>query len=212
MSPGFRVVGSGAAVIAAMVVGRLITDHLPVEADHSPFYREVAVGETARLDYTDLTAYSVKAADFIDGSDITLARGTFLVVDVRARGHHDSGILPFVSVVDAHGRTYDPTDRGSSCDTSIRAWPGVTTYARFCFDVPPEELEGMHLQLGRGGKLLQDSQRRDEVADVDLRISASDARELAGARIMLKGKTSDDIEKPSEEELPPPSGAPEEAS
>ena len=55
---------------------------------------------------------------------------------------------------------------------------GVPAYALFCFDVPTSRLAGMRIQLGRGSLIYCDTQG-DDLADVDLGISKTDAKAWA---------------------------------
>lgn len=208
-----RTGGTVAGVLAAMAVGRVITDHVPADGlAQEPFVRNVAVGETAHLEYGEAKVYAVRAADFLVGIDPVAARGTFLVVDLEARGRHRSSTFKGPQVRAADGTLYGSTTRGTQCASVAELATGATTYTRFCFDVPVGALAGSHLLLDREGSWISGEVNRTEIVDVDLGITAAEAKRMASARVTLDGDNTDDLVKPDGSVLPEPSGAPGEAS
>jgi hypothetical protein len=196
-----------------MAAGRVITDHVPADAQaQDPFVRHIGVGEKAHLEYGEVKVYAVRAADFLVGIDPIAARGTFLVVDVEARGRHRSSTFKGPEVRAADGTTYGPTMRGTQCASVAELATGATTYTRFCFDMPVSALAGSHLLLDREGSWIKGEVARTEIVDVDLGISAAEARSMGRERITLDGDNTDDLVKPEQSVLPEPSGAPEEKS
>lgn len=208
-----RTAGTVAGVVAAMAVGRVITDHVPAGGQAlDPFIRHVAVGEKARLEYGEATVYSVRSADFLVGIDPIATHGTFLVIDLEARGRHRSSTFKGPVVRAADGTTYGLTTRGTQCASVAELATGATTYTRFCFDMPVSALAGSHFLLDREGSWIKGEVNRTEIVDVDLGISAAEAREMGRERVTLDGDNTDDLVKPAQSELPAPSGAPEETS
>lgn len=208
-----RTAGTVAGVIAAMAIGRVITDHVPADGHaRDPFVRHVAVGERVHLAYGEARVYSVRAADFLVGIDPIAARGTFLVIDVEARGRHRSSTFKGPEVRAADGTTYGLTTRGTQCAAVAELATGATTYTRFCFDLPVSALAGSHLLLDREGSWIKGEAARTEIVDVDLGISPAEARSMGRERITLDGDNTDDLVKPAQSVLPEPSGAPEETS
>ncbi len=208
-----RTAGTVAGVIAAMAVGRVITDHVPADGQAlDPFVRHAVVGEKVHLEYGEAKVYSVRVADFLVGIDPIAARDTFLVIDLEARGRHRSSTFKGPEVRAADGTTYGLTTRGTQCTSVAELATGATTYARFCFDVPVSALAGSHLLLDREGSWIKGEVARTEIVDVDLGITAAEAEEMGRTRITLDGDNTDDLVKPAPSVLPEPSGAPEEAS
>lgn len=182
----FGRVGLVLAVIAALAVGRVITDHVPVgRAAVAPFVTEGSMGEVVSLEYTDLHVERVRSAPYLvpatDDEHVVRAGGIFLVVDLTVTATTEPLLLPEQALVDTEGRRYLESDR-AGCDASGLIPTGVPWQAMLCFDVPPNRLEGLRLRLGRGGPLdagVVDTDRRDEVALIDLGIDARAAAELA---------------------------------
>lgn len=199
---------SAAVVIAALAVGRLVSDHLESKISPDPFIREVAAGETAHLRFADIDVDRVSAADaLISVSSVAKARGVFLVVDVTVRGTDRARALTGVELVDAEGRIYGPDKSRAYCSFNLNAEPGLTTYARLCFDIPTPALDGVRLLVaredsaGRGA-----SQRRDEIGDLDLGITPTEAERMLAANLALK-TTNDPFAKPDPEPQPMPTEA-----
>lgn len=199
---------SAAVVIAALAVGRLVSDHVESKISPDPFLREVAAGETAHLRFADIDVDRVNAADvLVSGSDVVKARGVFLVVDVTVRGTDKARALTGIELVDTEGRIYGPDKSRAYCSFNLNAEPGLTTYARLCFDIPTLALEDVRLRVAQvdsaGGGA---SQRRDEIGDLDLGISASEARGMLAEELAL-ATTNDPFTKPDPEPQPMPTEA-----
>lgn len=207
-----QTVGTIAGVIAAMAVGRLVTDHLPAGGQaQDPFVRTGAVGDRVSTEYADVTVYDVAAADFLVGIDTIAARGTYLVIDVKAHARHRSSSLRTIELRAPDGTIFGLNERGTACSGTVWLHTGATTYARLCFDVPTDALAGLHLHLNREGALYKGEVARDEVIDIDLGIGEREAEELVDDRVTLDGP-NDPLVRPDPSPLPDPSGAPEEGS
>lgn len=170
-----------AAVLAAMALGRVITDQFPVgEVSSEPFVRHGKLGSTVSLSYADVTATRVRSSAGLEGSAPVRAAGTFLLVDLTFLATREDTRFLGVELRDRTGRRFAPTTRGATCPESTLAPAGVPWYAVFCFDVPRDALSGMTLQVARGDYAVNGSgQRRDDQALIDLRIDAKQQRSLA---------------------------------
>lgn len=202
---------SAAVVIAAMAVGRLVSDHLDAGLVDDPFVRHAEVGERVPLDFVDLTVDRVLLADsLVSRGGGYLARDVFVVVDLTARGVDQPQIVQGLELVDADGRRYKPTTR-AACGVNVRADPGVDQYLRLCFDAPTGRVKGMELRVARvdgatGGAF----QRRDEVAMVDLGLDARTTERLLAEDLTL-ATTNDPFTIPDPEPKPAPMPAEEES-
>ena len=199
-----RCLGVVVVVLVAMGLGRLITDHIPLNVVASAaFVHSGKVGEPIRLRYADVTVTDVRAARALTTTSAAAApAGVFLVLAVKAVGRGSDQIYHGFDVVDATGVHYVPTVRGG-CATNVEGRAGVPSYALICYDVPRRALAGAHLQFAlgaydNGGA----AQRRDDVADVDLGIGAEEA-----ARMWR----TNDAYKATMTELTPPDLTPSEA-
>jgi hypothetical protein len=207
-----RTAGTVAGVIAAMAVGRVVTDHLPADGQaQEPFVRSGAVGDRISTEYADVTVYDVRVADFLVGIDPIAARGAYVVVDVKAHARHRSSSLRTIELHAPDGTIFGLNERGTACSGTVWLNTGATTYARLCFDVPTDALPGLHLHLNREGALYKGEVARDEVIDIDLGIDEQKAKQLVAERLTLDGP-NDPLVKPDPSPLPEPSAAPEEAS
>jgi len=170
-----RAIASAALVVAAMGVGRLINDHIPLDdvAD-KPFVHEGVVDRTVRLDQVELTVTGVHVTPTIMGNPASASGGRWLVVDTEMLATQQPTTMAGFFVVDAQDRRWIASARGPECVQSANLSTGVRHYASICFDVPRKALRGARLMATRGAWDSHESQfRRDDLAEVDLGIEAS---------------------------------------
>jgi hypothetical protein len=177
---GLRTVSAVAVVIAAMAMGRLLTDHLDGDdALAAPFVRHASVGKTVQLRYADVRVTGVRVARTLDGADAVIAAGRFLIVDFSYRARKEPQTFLGLELWDELGRRYEPVTRGSTCALNVRGSTGVRMYAMACFDVPRSALAGANFRFSLGDHGVNGSgQRRDDLADIDLGISRAQARQF----------------------------------
>lgn len=171
----------GAFVIAAMGLGRLITDHVPVdEVADEPFVRTGVVDETVGLDYADVKVTGVHVTPTITGTiSASAAGGRWLVVDAELLATREPVVMAGFFLIDAQDHRWIPALRAQDCVRSANLSTGVRTYASFCFDIPRKGLEGARLIATRGPWTSHESEyRRDDLADIDLGIEPSDVDRL----------------------------------
>lgn len=185
-----RWVAVAAVVIAAMALGRVITDTVPVnQLDTKPFIRHGEVGRTVALRYADVEVTGVRAGPHLYGVDTVAAAGQFVLVDLRIVARRESTSLLGFELVDRSGRRYVPMDRGTTCRTNTTAPTGVPWYAVFCFDVPPGALQGMVIEVAKRAHDTDGTyQSRDDLARIDLGIGATKARKLARSKVAWQGQ------------------------
>jgi hypothetical protein len=174
------VVGVAALIVAAMAIGRLLTDHFPgQESLDDPFVRSGSLGKPVHLRYGDVRVSGIRAATRIDGADMVVAEGRFLIVDLAYRATGEPRRFLGVELWDRHHRRYVPTTRGSTCALNFEGITGVQMYGMACFDVPRSALAGAHFRFSLGDYGVNGSgQRRDDLADIDLGISRVEAQRL----------------------------------
>ena len=172
-----RAIASAALVIAAMGLGRLINDHIPLDdvADQ-PFVHPGAVDQTV-APRPGRGHRHRRPRDPDDHGQPRLRLGRALArrrhrAARDAAAHDDGRLLP-------RRRAGPPLDRlhprAASAPTSANLSTGVRHYASFCFDVPKKALEGARLMATRGAWDSHESEfRRDDLADIDLGIAASE--------------------------------------
>ena len=166
---------TAAFVIAAMGLGRLITDHLPMtDVIDTPFVHSAEVGEPVALDYADFTVTGVHVTPTIMGNPASAAGGRWLVVDTESVARTEPTVMAGFFLVDAQDRRWIASARGPECTMSANLSTGVRHYASICFDVPKKALAGVRLRVTRGAWDSHESTfRRDDRADVALGIRAS---------------------------------------
>ncbi|MBL0886845.1 hypothetical protein [Myceligenerans indicum] len=134
----------------------------------APFEIGGAVGETVHLGYADLVVTDVRVAEQIAGDGVAQAGGVFVVVDAVWQASDRTIAVGGAELVDSRERVHAATDR-SGCATATTAVPAYRQRISYCFDVPPDALDGAQLRLGRGGDGEEGAfQRRDAVAVVGL--------------------------------------------
>lgn len=166
--------------LGALAAASLVLAVAPVnEVDERPFVRHGALGDTVGTEYGDFTVERVFAADAIArGSKTAAATGTFLVVDVELVARGESFSLQGVRLRDDRGRIHAPAE-DLGCSDTVAAPTQMPWHARYCFDVPEDAIAGAAIVLSRGDWTSDDSDvRRDEVVEIDLEISADEARDL----------------------------------
>jgi hypothetical protein len=175
-----RTLGVVAVVIAAMAIGRLLTDHFPDEEKLAePFVQHGSLGEPVHLRYGDVRVTGVRVGTRLEGADVVEAAGRFLIVDLAYRAEGEPRRFLGLEVWDAHGRRYDVTTRGSTCPPNLEGLTGIRMYAMTCFDVPRSALAGAKFRFSLGDYGVNGSgQRRDDLAEIDLGISRADAARL----------------------------------
>lgn len=208
MSGVFRSAGVVVAVVAAMAVGRVITDQIPVgELATDPFVEEGSLGQPVELEYADVRVERVRSAPFIvpatDNDHVVRAGGVFLVVDLTLTVTTEPTTFTEKTLVDSDGQRYLESDR-ARCDASGLIPAGVPWTAMLCFDVPADRLRGMSLRVGRQGPdgIVEGTDRRDQVALIDLGIDADEAELLASRQdVAYRGFQGGFHESPDLEEV-----------
>lgn len=175
-----RSIATAAFVIAAMGLGRLITDHVPLdEVADRPFVHTGVVDKAVALEYADVTVTGVHVTPTITGNPAAAAGGRWLVVDTTITAKRKPTSMAGFFLVDGQERRFVTSTRGSECAASVNLPTGVPTYASFCFDIPRHALEGARLMATRGAWSTHESEfRRDDLADIDLGIAGSDVNGL----------------------------------
>ena len=197
-----RTIASAALVIAAMGLGRVINDHIPLDdvADQ-PFVHTGAVDETVSLDEVEVTVTDVRVTPTILGNPASAAGGRWLVVDTELLATRQPTTMAGFFLVDAQDRRWIASVRGPECVQGADLATGVRHYASICFDVPEKALAGARLMATRGAWDSHESEfRRDDLAEVDLGIEASEVGALWAQRDPVNVRESGPV--PPEEPRP----------
>jgi hypothetical protein len=178
----FRRTASTLSILVALAVGHLITSRLDVGTrEAAPFFTSGSVGKAVHLSYADIEVTDVQPAKYLSPQISTelarLAAGVFVMVAVTLTATREPTIFAAAYLVDDEGRQLRSSNR-SECAFSAKGQTGLPEYAVFCFDVPPDRLAGLHLQIGRGS-LTFSTLQSDAVADIDLGVDSTDEKAWA---------------------------------
>jgi hypothetical protein len=168
-----RRAGTAALVLAALAAGRAVTTLFPADAAISaPFVRPGAVGKPVSLRYAEVTATRVEGSTCVSTgfADGLRTPGVFVVVPLVIVSKLQPATLGYAAVQDRQGRTFLASGSRSSFSPGT-GQPGVTRYASVVIELPRDAVAGAHLRIA----LNQLDQRRDDLADIDLGLSAADA-------------------------------------
>jgi hypothetical protein len=166
------------SLLGALTVGHLIASRAETGLGDQPFVTSAAEGHVAHLTYGDVEVTDVTPARYVVPQVSTelarIAGGVFLLVSVKATATREPTTFYGAYLVDQSGRQYYASAK-AECALLLKSGTGVPAYAVYCFDVPPDRLAGLRLQMGRGS-LTYGTFQGDELADIDLGITASDAQ------------------------------------
>ena len=171
MRTATRRVGAAVLVVAALATGRAVSTAFPFEASlDAPFLRSGEVGDPVDLRYAQVTAGQPAGSTVAEASMTLMATpGVWLAVPVTIVAEGEPRQLGYAAVVGSDGRTY--LANGSR---SQRAWykaqPGIPHYGTVLVELPAEAAIGAHLRIS----LEPWDQRADDMADIDLGITAED--------------------------------------
>lgn len=176
--PRPQVLGAGVAVLAALAVGHVVVTAFPVdERVQAPFVRTTAVGEPVDLRYARLTAGEPAGSTVLDPGlgQLLTTSGVWLTVPLTIEAVGQPRALGFAELVGGDGRTYAVFQSGRSSFLPGTAQPGIPRYATVSVEVPVEAVPGAHLRVA----LNFEDRRRDDLADIDLGLTADDAEAWA---------------------------------
>ncbi|GAA4627080.1 hypothetical protein [Cellulomonas oligotrophica] len=170
-----RRAGAGALVLAALVVGHLVTDAVGVSSGvEAPFVRSGAVGERVTLRYAHVTAGEPDGSTVLDPQDGTLLStpGVWLTVPLEVEVRGEPRSLGHAEVVGGDGRTYGTSVSGRSVFSTGTMQPGVPRWTTVRVELPVGAVPGARLRVALGST----DQRADDLAEIDLGLTAQDAQ------------------------------------
>lgn len=173
-------VGTVAFVIAAMALGRAITDLVPTaNVVATPFVHSGGVGQNIDLGFANIKVTSVRVTPLITGSSAAQAGGRWLVVGTEMTSTKKPMRIGRPTLIDTEGRVSLSTERGQECRGGANLPTDVPWQVTFCFDVAKESLAGGRVLFARGDyEDGGDGFRRDAVAEVDLGLTSSEVDTL----------------------------------
>lgn len=171
-----RSLGAGALILAALAVGRVVTDRLPdAEAvTEAPIERRVDVGETAHLRVGDVTVTDVTGATSWAGIlEAKRTEGVWMAASVLlVPSRYESGIS-YAAVRDAAGHVWEIGRGDSTCKGTIA---GVPMRCKIVIELPRRAIPGAELVL----RWTPMDLRFDDQAVVPLTLDAATMTRWAG--------------------------------
>lgn len=181
-----------ALVVAALASGRAVDALTPDDrvVFGRPFLRPVAIGESVSLRYADLTPEEVYGAPVLDrGPEAPMSSpGLWVVTTVSVTPTLDSETLRHATLVDGRGRELSQGARNELRCAATAA--GVPTRCVVSFEVAPDAAAGSHLRLARSAQ----ETRGDDMADVDLGITAEEVRRWAARTDRVTGAPPPEVD------------------
>ena len=166
--PNRAQLGAGALVLAALSVGRVVTEWLPEgPSPVRPFERQTALDREVHLRYGDLRVTSVDGGrQLATSTEAMLSPGLWVTAHVDFTPRVDRSTLAYAELRDGQGRVLTAGGRNVvECDVVN---PGIPGHCLVAFEVDPAALAGSRLALT--GNV--NDQRGDDMAVVDLGITA----------------------------------------
>ncbi|GIH13809.1 hypothetical protein Raf01_19810 [Rugosimonospora africana] len=183
--PIVRRLGAAAAVIVALAVGEVITDHVPdTDTQQKPFIHTGSIGKPVDVRTFDASVLSVRGAAVIEDPDPNIAAspthdtsGVWVLVRIRLVAANEPVAVTYAAVQDAEGRTYLASTRFHQpfVDGGRMLQPGVPVAGEVAFEVPVAVVPQLSIRLASPG--LFDDFRMDAMADIPLGISTGTAQQ-----------------------------------
>ena len=168
--PSRAQLGAGALVLAALSLGRVVTEWLPEgPSPVRPFERATTVGHPAHLRYADVVVSRVDGGRQLSTTtEAMLSPDLWVTVEAEVTPTLDNTAFGWAELRDGRGRVVSLGTRNVlRCELTN---PGIPGHCITAFEVDHDALPGSHLVLGR----FADDQRGDDQAVVDLGITRAD--------------------------------------
>lgn len=170
-----RRLGAGVLVVAALAVGRVVTDRLPTtEIASRPYERHAVVGETVPMRVADLTVTEVQGSPtLVTTTEGYRTPGLWIAAFLTVVPREKTSTVTYAAIRATDGRTWETKGRNRMlCASGLS---GLPTRCAAYVDVPPEALPGASLLVARGGG--GGDLRMDDMAVIDLGITKQKVQE-----------------------------------
>jgi pimeloyl-ACP methyl ester carboxylesterase len=195
-----RRAGAGALIVAALAAGRVVQSaYGSDDAISEPYLVAGSLGRPVSLRYADVTATGVEgttlvSAGFGAGTSLTTP-GVWLVVPLKIVTKGKPAAVRYAAIEDRQGRRFLASGDRSQFSPGV-SQPGVPRYASVLVEVPKDAIEGARLRVALDSL----DQRRDDMADIDLGLTAAEADAWAARK--------DRVVVPEPADTPPATGSP----
>ncbi len=167
--------GTAGLILAALAAGRVVTGAFQADDSISePFLRAGTVGSPVSLRYADVTAAQADGSSCVTAglgtAPVMRTSGVFIVVPLTIVAKGKPADVRYAALQDRQGRTFLASGQRSPY-TPGTSQPGVPRYASVVIEVPQDAIAGAHLRIALNSL----DQRRDDMADIDLELTAADA-------------------------------------
>ncbi|MBB5790066.1 hypothetical protein [Jiangella mangrovi] len=174
-------------LVAALATGRAVQGLMPAEtAASEPFERAGAVGEPIETRWGTVEVTAVDGSTRIVDSAGTgrISAGVYVVVDWTYTAAGEPQIPAYVAIRDGEGRVFRSGSQRNPYSSGGAAQPGITRQLATAIEVPADAVAGAHLVIALPDN--DEDHRRDDIAVVDLGLTADDAEAYAAAEEPLE--------------------------
>ncbi|WP_166355479.1 hypothetical protein [Phytoactinopolyspora limicola] len=169
----------GALLVVALALGQAVERFLPSRDDTlRPFERAGVVGEPLSLRYGTIEVGQPDGSTVLHApGGVYSTTGVYVVVPITFTAKGEPQPLAYVAIRDAEGRVYRAGSRRNPWSMLGAAQPGIPRQAQIAVELPVDAVAGAQVVLAPRPNDMD--HRRDDVAVVDLGLTATDAQEWA---------------------------------
>ncbi|TDE01043.1 hypothetical protein [Jiangella asiatica] len=204
--PLTRQTAAAVLLIAALATGRAVQDLMPAEQDAArAFERHGGVGEPLELRWGTVEVGAVEGSTRISADgQVRVTSGVYLVVPITFTAAVEPRAIAYVAVRDTSGRVFDTSVERNPFTSGGNAQPGIPRRMTAAVELPADAVAGAELVVALPSN--DEDHRHDDVAVVDLGLTAADAQAWAAVEDELP------VDEPVDAAAGDPADRPEAAS
>lgn len=180
--PRSRQAAAAVLLVAALATGRAVQGLMPSsDAASAPFERTGAVGSPVETRWGAVEVTSVSGSTRITDAFGTgrISAGVYVVVDWTYTAAGEPQIPAYVAIRDGEGRTFRTSIERNPFSSGGAAQPGVPRRLSAAIELPADAVAGAELVVAL--PVNDEDHRRDDVAVVDLGLTAAEAEAWAAS-------------------------------
>ncbi|SDU77676.1 hypothetical protein [Jiangella alkaliphila] len=163
-------------LVAALATGRAVEGLMPVDEETgAPFERPGDVGDRIETRWGDVEVTSVAGSTRIEDPSGTphLTTGVYVVVEWTYTAAGEPQVPSYVAIRDTEGRLFRTSVERNPYSSGGAAQPGIPRRLAAAIEVPADAVAGAELVVTLQSN--PENHRRDDLAVVDLGLTADDA-------------------------------------
>lgn len=175
--PMTRQAAAAVLLVAALATGRAVQQLMPAdETSARPFERHGVVEEPLELRWGTLEIGEVEGSTRITSNGaVRITTGVYIVVPITFTAAGEPQRPSYVAVRDSHGRTFGAISDRNPYNLGGAAQPGIPRQTLAAVELPADAVPGAQLVVGLESN--PEDHRRDDLAVIDLGLTADDATE-----------------------------------